>query len=118
MKYAPSDFDLPLGTNILEILVTEDQDLSLGCVEGKLVETRFAKLTDLYALDNGSQVRIQILGFSVLEQVWFRLVSARTRVNVISGQNVILALSSSRVKKISHAHQLALGDPTSLNYHK
>ena len=75
-KYAPGNLNLSFGCQVLEVLIAEDKDFAFGSIECEFIKSFLAELTDLDAFNNGSQVRIQVGGSGILQQVWLSLVSA------------------------------------------
>ena len=76
------NFDLLVGVDVLEVLITEDQQFPLSSVQTELVQAFSAELTDLDALNDGANVRVQVLDFSILQKVWFSLVSTSCGIGV------------------------------------
>ena len=74
------DFDLSLVAEVLEILVTEDQDLALSSVESKLVEALLRELRELDAADLSAEVGADVGDLSIgSEEVGLGGVSKETR---------------------------------------
>lgn len=76
-----SDLNLAFGAQVLEVLVTEGNELALGDEEGEFIETLRGQLRDLDTGDDGADERGDLLDFdSILKQVWLLGVSAEARV--------------------------------------
>ena len=77
----PSDLNLTLRREVLEVLATEGNDLLLSNEKSKLVETFLGELRNLHTLYYGAEVRGDILhGDTILEQVGLLGISTKTRI--------------------------------------
>jgi hypothetical protein len=78
---------LAVETEVLEVLVTEDQDLALRSVQSELVQTLLGELRELDTPDFGSKVRADMADFGVLvKEVGLGRVSSRTSIGVLYGK--------------------------------
>jgi hypothetical protein len=69
------NLNLPLGSEVLEVLVAEQEDLALGCVERKFVETVVGELGNLDTPNFCAKVRAEVLDLGVgVEEVGLGLV--------------------------------------------
>lgn len=76
-----SDLNLAFGAQVLEVLVTEGNELALSNEEGEFIETLRGQLRDLDTSDDGADERGDLLDIdSILKQVWLLGVSAEARV--------------------------------------
>ena len=79
--YVPSDLNLSLRGEILEILVTEGNNLLLSNEEGALVETLLRELRDLHARDDSAEEGRELLDLdAILQQVGLLGISAKSGV--------------------------------------
>ena len=72
---------MAVGSNILEVLITEEENLPLSSEESELVKTLLGELRDLNTFDNSTEVRGDVLQRNtILEQV--RLLGISTEAGV------------------------------------
>ena len=82
--YVPGDSDLTVSPDILEVLVTEDQDLALRSVQSEFVKTLLGKLRELNATDFSAKVWTDMADFGVLvEEVGLGWVSPEASIGVL-----------------------------------
>ena len=75
------DFDLAFWADVLEVLVTEGNNLLLGDKERELIKTLLGELRDLNAFDDSTEIRGDVLQRNtILEQV--RLLGISTEAGV------------------------------------
>jgi hypothetical protein len=78
------DLDLTFGTEILEVLVAEYDDLPLGDIESKFIQTLLGELRELYTMDFSTEIRTNVEHLGVGgEEVGFLGVSAAAWVDVV-----------------------------------
>ena len=83
-KYSPRYLNLPLRSEILEVLVPESYDLLLRSEKCKLVETFAGELRDLHALDYGADVRADLANFGAgTEEMGLLRICAQARIDEV-----------------------------------
>lgn len=81
MRNKPSNFNLPLRREILEVLITEGDNLLLCDEEGEFVKALLRQLRDLNTRDDSSEEGGELFDFyTVLQQVRLLRISAQARV--------------------------------------
>ncbi len=60
-SYIPSDLNLLLRPDILEVLITEDENFALSGIERQLVQTLLGQLRELNTLDLSAQERAEVV---------------------------------------------------------
>ena len=73
---------MPVSTDILEVLISEEEKFALGSEQSKLIEALLGKLADLDARDLGTDVGVEVLQGSVSEEIRFRLIGTRSSIGV------------------------------------
>jgi hypothetical protein len=77
-------FDLAVGAKVLEVLIAEDDDLSLCNKESELVQALLAQLRDLDTSDFGTKVRADVARLDIWgEEMGLLGVGAKTRIGVL-----------------------------------
>jgi hypothetical protein len=99
------NFHLTIGSKILEILVSEDENFPLSGVQGELVETLLIKLTNLHTLDLSADVWGDVLGGSVCEQVRLCGVSPASSIDVFCARSTSSQFIASRIEFGSGAYR-------------
>ena len=75
--FSPRDFNLPFRTQILEVLISEEQYLALGSIQCELVKAFLGELRDLDPRYLRADVGADVVGCSVgSEEVRFRGICA------------------------------------------
>lgn len=76
--------NLPLGTNVLEVLVPKNKHFAFGSVERELIEAFLAELRDLDSTDFGADVRANMLDPSLgSKEMGLCAVSFQARVDML-----------------------------------
>lgn len=79
--------NLPLGANVLEVLVPKDKHLAFGSVERELVKAVLAELRDLDSTDFSAEVGAKMLEPSLgRKEVGLCAIGSQARVDMLCSQ--------------------------------